>query len=83
MVQRWPAVPMAAKADGAQSQIEVGGGAQDTGVVAAELEKGDGRSAAAIFGADGAAHAGGTRGGDERNEVESRRGASPRPCRRR
>ena len=37
-MQRWPAVPMAAKATRAQREVEVGRGRDDRGVVAAELE---------------------------------------------
>ncbi len=50
--------------DGAEGEVEVGGGADDAGVVAAELEQGAGE-AGGETGADEAAHAGGSGGGDE------------------
>jgi len=56
-----------AKGDGAEGEVQVGGGADDAGVVAAELEEGSGE-AGGEAGADEAAHAGGAGGGDEGDE---------------
>ncbi len=53
-----------AEGHGAEGEVEVGGGADDGGVVAAELEQGAGE-AGGEAGADGPAHAGGAGGGDE------------------
>jgi len=53
--------------DRAKGEREVGGWADDAGVVAAEFEEGAGK-AGGEAGADGSAHAGGAGGGDQRDE---------------
>ena len=66
MVQRWPAVPMAAKAMPRKREIEIGGGRDDGGVVAAELEDRAGEALGELR-ADLTAHGGGAGGGEDRH----------------
>lgn len=53
--------------DGAEGEVEVGGGGYDGGVVAAQLEDGSGE-ASGQFGGYGSAHRGAAGGGDEGDE---------------
>ena len=65
-MQRWPAVPIAAKAMARRVRFEIGGGADDGAVIAAEFQDRP-RKAPREDRRDGAAHAGRARRRDERH----------------